>query len=180
MGVAGPGERTAMGSKSMRPVLHSFAYGLDFLRDLLADVAEADRAAQPGGIRNHPAWTIGHLAHSCQELGVVVGLPPWLPEGWAGRFGTGSVPVADAAAYESKRDALAILGDAQARITRAVAALDDTRLDVPFPNEAYRDLFPTVRHALTQVMVGHTANHVGQLIAWRRAMGLPPMGRSFE
>jgi hypothetical protein len=30
------------------------------------------------------------------------------------------------------------------------------------------------------VLVGHTASHVGQLIVWRRAMGLPPIGRSFE
>jgi hypothetical protein len=31
-----------------------------------------------------------------------------------------------------------------------------------------------------QVLVGHTANHTGQLSVWRRAMGLPPMGRPFE
>ena len=169
-----------MGVKTIDPVLHSFAYGLDYLREQVADVAAIDMVARPNGIMNHPAWVVGHLAFACQLLGGVVGLPEWLPDDWAGRFGTGSAPAADAGLYETKAEALAILRDAQSRITRAVEGLDDSRMDEPFPDESYRDVFPTVRHALTQVMVGHTANHVGQLSAWRRAMGLPPMGRPFE
>ena len=165
---------------SMDPVLHSFAYALDYLREQLADVAPADMVAQPNGIVNHPAWVVGHLTHSCELLGGVIGLPAWLPGDWAGRFGTGSVPVADVGRYEPKGAALALLRDAQSRITHAVGRLDDARLDAPFPDEAYREIFPTVRHALTQVLVGHTANHVGQLTVWRRAMGLPRLARSFE
>lgn len=164
----------------MKSVLHSFAYALDYLREQLVDVAPADMVAQPGGIVNHPAWVVGHLTHSCELLGGVIGLPAWLPSDWAGRFGTGSVPVADASKYEPKDAALAMLRDAQARITHAVERLDDGRLDTPFPDEAHREMFPTVRHALTQVLVGHTANHVGQLTVWRRAMGQPRLGRSFE
>lgn len=165
---------------TMNPVLHSFAYCLDYLCEQVADVAAADMVAQPNGIMNHPAWVIGHLTHSCQLLGGAIGLPEWLPNDWAGRFGTGSVPVADAGLYETKDTALATLGDAQSRITRAVERLDDSQLDEPFPDASYRDVFPTIRHALTQVLVGHTANHIGQLSVWRRAMSLPPMGRPFE
>ena len=165
---------------TMQPVLHSFAYALDYLREQVADVSPADMVAQPHGIVNHPAWVIGHLTYSCQLLGGVIGLAEWLPDGWAARFGTGSVPAADARLYEPKDAALAILGDAVSRVTQAVARLDAARLDKPFPDAAYRDVFPTVRHALTQVLVGHTANHVGQVTVWRRAMGLPRMGRSFE
>lgn len=165
---------------TMKPVLHSFAYCLDFLCEQVADVAAADMVAQPNGIMNHPAWVVGHLTYSCQLLGGTIGLPEWLPHDWDKRFGTGSVPVADASLYETKKRALAVLREAQARITRAVDELDDADLDEPFPDESYREVFPTIRHALTQVLVGHTANHIGQLSVWRRAMGLPPMGRSFE
>jgi uncharacterized damage-inducible protein DinB len=136
--------------------------------------------AQPVGIKNHPAWIVGHLIYSCQLLGGVVGLAPWLPEDWPRRFGTGSLPVSDPALYESKERALAILRDAQDRLSRAVGELPDSRLDEPFPDPSYRPVFPTIRHALTQVMVGHTAMHIGQVTVWRRAMGLPPMKRSFE
>ncbi len=165
---------------TIEPVLHSFAYGLDFLREQVADVAADDMVAQPNGIMNHPAWVIGHLTFACQLLGGAIGLSPWLPDDWAQRFGTGSVPVKDAGRYETKADALAILADAQARLGAGIEQLNDTQLDAPFPVESYRVVFPTIRHALTQVLVGHTANHVGQLSVWRRAMGLPPMARGFE
>jgi hypothetical protein len=164
----------------MKPVLHSFAYCFDFLREQVADVAAPDMVAQPNGVVNHPAWVIGHLTFTCQLLGGVIGLPEWLPNDWAQRFGTGSTPIAHVSLHETKSDALAMLCDAQSRITQVVERLDDSRLDEPFPDESYRDVFPTIRHALTQVLVGHTANHVGQLSVWRRAMGLPPMGRAFE
>lgn len=166
--------------KTIKPVLHSFNYCLDFLREQVAEVAAADIVAQPNGIVNHPAWVMGHLAYVSQLLGDVIGLPQWLPDEWAERFGTGSVPVADAGLYETKDDALVILEDARSRITHAVEQLNDSRLDEPFPDESYRDVFPTISHFLTQVLVGHTANHVGQLSVWRRAMGMRPMGRPFE
>lgn len=165
---------------TMKPVLHSFAYCLDFMREQVADVTADDMVAQPNGIMNHPAWVIGHLTFACQLLGGSIGLSPWLPNDWVKRFAPGSLPVADASLYETKTDALAMLGDAQVRITEAVERLDDSHLDEPFPVESYRVVFPTIRHALTQVLVGHTANHIGQVSVWRRAMGLPPMGRSFE
>jgi hypothetical protein len=161
---------------TMKPVLHSFAYCLDFLREQVADVGAAEMVAQPKGIMNHPAWVIGHLTFACQLLCGAIGLSEWLPNDWAKRFGTGSLPVADASLYETKDSALAMLRDAQVRITQAVEQMDDSQLNELFPVESYRDVFPTIRHALTQVLVGHTANHIGQLSVWRREMGLPPMG----
>jgi hypothetical protein len=164
----------------MKSILHSFAYALDYLREQVADVGPGDALTQPGQIVNHPAWVIGHLTFTCQMLGGAIGLPAWLPGDWASRFGTGSVPVTDPAGCEPMHRALDLLRDAELRLTRAVESLPDVRLDEPFPDASMRDVFPTIRHALTQVLVGHTAFHVGQVSVWRRAMGLPPMRRSFE
>ena len=143
---------------TMTPILHSFTYGFDFLSEQVADVATADMVAQPAGVVNHPAWTIGHLIQICQDLCGVIGEPPWLPEGWTERFGTGSVPVADASVYETKDDLLAMLRDAQSRVTRAVERLPEPRLDEPFPDETFRDVFPSIRHFLTQVLAATGAS----------------------
>lgn len=169
-----------MKTHTLEPVLHSFAYCLDFLREQLTDVNAADMVAQPNDIMNHPSWVVGHLSFACQLLGGVIGVREWLPPDWAARFGPGSLPVTDVSRYEARDDALAILREAQFRITREIEQLDASKLDQPFPDESYREVFPTVRHALTQVLVGHTGYHVGQVAVWRKAMGLPRVGRSFE
>src|SRR5687768_13255400 len=117
---------------TMKAVLHSFAYALDYLREQVADVTNEQMVAQPSGIVNHPAWTIGHLVHSCEEIGGVIGVARWLPADWAKRFGTGSVPVGDVEAYEAKEQLLERLRDGRGRVTRAVEGLDEARLDAPF------------------------------------------------
>src|SRR5262249_6433073 len=114
------------------------------------------------------------------SIGRAIGLSHWLPRDWTTRFGTGSVPTTDAGVYGTKQDLLEVLRDAQSRLTEAVEQLDDAQLDQPFPVESYRPVFPTIRHALTQVLIGHTANHIGQLSAWRHAMNLQSMRRGFE
>src|SRR5687768_7106850 len=90
------------------PVLHSFAYALDYLREQVAEVAPSDMVAQPNGIMNHPAWVIGHLTFTCQMLGGAIGLREWLASDFANRYGTGSVPVADVHVYYPKVRALAM------------------------------------------------------------------------
>jgi hypothetical protein len=163
----------------MDAILRSFAYCLDYLREQVADVLVADMVAQPNGIVNHPAWVIGHLTASCQAVGREIGMQPWLPKTWGNRFGMGSIPLSDVSAYESKTELLEILRDAQTRITDAIENLEPTQLEQPLPEEKYRPVLPTVRHALAQMLVAHTANHIGQVTIWRRMMGLPPLDRPF-
>jgi hypothetical protein len=164
----------------MKSVLHSFNYSIDFLKDQVADVSDLQLVTIPEGATNHPAWTIGHLAVVLEMIGSVVGIPMSLPESWAKRFGRGSGAESELDLYEAKHDALKVLDENRALVIEAVSKLTDDQLNAPFPDPSYRDVFPTVRHALTQVLIGHTAFHVGQVSVWRRAMGLPGIGRSYE
>lgn len=163
----------------MKAIIDSFDYCLDFLREQVSDISEPDFVAQPNGILNHPAWVIGHLTGSCQALGREIGVEPWLPENWAARFGTGSRPVLDLSVYESGHESLQILRDAQSRITDSVLRLPPVRLDLPLNHQRYGPAIPTVRHAIVQMLVAHSAYHVGQLTLWRNQMGMKSLGRSF-
>lgn len=164
----------------MESILHSFSYSIGYLREQIEDIAEEDITSQPEGVRNHPIWTIGHVTFACEMLGTVIGVEEWLPRCWGGKFGFGSRPSRDPALNVSKNEALAMLDEAERRLTAAVRSIDPSVLESAFPDEDYLKVFPTIRHALTQVLVGHTAYHVGQVGVWRSAMGLPPMRRSYE
>ena len=155
-------------------ILNSLSLHLQTLHDLIGDLDDAHMVQQPPGVANHPAWTVGHIVHSFQAIGEDLRLEPWLPADWAGRFKTGTLPAAEAGAYPTKKELLDRLADGERRVRARVSALDDAELNDPFPTEQYRDMFPTLGHALVHVLIGHTAAHVGQLAVWRRAMGLPP------
>ena len=97
-------------------VLNSYGLHLEFLRTLVSDLSAEQMVAQPEGVPNHPTWTIGHLAFSCQAIGGELGLDAWLPAEWEERFGTGSTPVSDGAAYPEKEELLRTLDDGRQRL----------------------------------------------------------------
>lgn len=163
----------------MDAAIQSFTYSIDFIREQVADLDADQMVLQPDDILNHPAWVLGHLSASCQALGREIGLEPWLPENWGVRFGMGSIPSSSASDYESKGELLEVLRRARLRITRAVQGLSSEQLDQALPIEKYGPTLPTVRHAIVQMLVAHSAYHVGQLQQWRREAGLPRLGRAY-
>ena len=130
-------------------VIYLYGFNLQYAQMLVKDVADDQMAQQPGGVVNHPAWSLGHLVVSANHLGQLLGLDGDLPTGWDKTFATGGVPTADRSDYPSKDDLLNAL------------TAQHTRKDVP-----------TVGDMVIVMMTGHEMDHLGQIAAWRRAMGL--------
>ena len=153
-------------------ILNSYGMCLMLLRRAVEDVDEAQMVAQPHGVVNHPAWTLGHLIFSAQAIGGEMGVAPWLGDGWGKPFGTGSTPQSDPSLYPSKEELLAALADAQRRLAERLKEIGEEGLSEPMPDVRYREVFPTLGHAVLHILTVHASLHVGQLQAWRRAMGL--------
>ena len=158
-------------------VLPTFRANLWYTQKLAADVPDEQMCAQPvaGRVMNHPAFLLGHLAWAAGDVAAdKLGLPPACPAGWKELFGMGAVPQADRSRYPSKAELLKALEDAHARLADAVTKAAPETLAQPAPERA-RERFPTVGALLIGLMTSHEASHNGQLSAWRRAMGLPPV-----
>ena len=153
-------------------ILNSYELHLTFLRRLVADLDDNQMVCQPANVPNHPAWIIGHLTFSLQQIAGECGVSPWLPEDWEGKFGTGSTPVAAPSVYPDKESLLGILEDSKERLWSAIRFLGKAGLAKPLPDVRYQDQFPTVAHAVVHILSGHTAQHLGQLTVWRRTMNL--------
>jgi uncharacterized damage-inducible protein DinB len=154
-----------------------FDRSLAYIRGLVADLSDEEMVQQPPGAPNHAAWTLGHLIHSCQAIAAELGIAPWLPDDWEGRFGYGSAPSAAAESGGCCKAALLVcLADASDRVRAVLLATDERMLKDPLPDQKAREILPTLGDALLQVVVAHTAFHAGQLAAWRRAIGRPPVG----
>jgi len=156
-------------------LVFSFEHTIAYIENQVSDLSDQDMALQPAGVPNHPAWTLGHIIHSCQAMAGELGVEPWLPGDWESRFGYGSVPAPGVLEPLDKATLLAALAEASRRLRTALSRLDERTLADPLPDEKSHEVFPTKGHALLQVVAVHTAFHAGQLAAWRRAIGRAPV-----
>jgi uncharacterized damage-inducible protein DinB len=156
--------------------LAQYAWQLQMCQTALAQIDDADLARQPVADGNHPAWILGHLAVTSESLLKLMGQIVATTAEDQAKFARGSKPVAERAAYPSKEELLARLTAAHAAVaaTLSEAAAEVFSRPNPLPIPQLKSL-PTVGNLCMHVLTTHEAFHLGQLSAWRRAMGFAPM-----
>lgn len=130
--------------------------------------------AQPttGAVINHPAWIVGHLTlYRRVILDLLRGTP--FNDPLDAPFGRGSKVSLDPAAHPPPREMRAEIDRLGAEVLAALDTAPRERFEAPNPLARWRELHPRVGEQLVTLMVKHESFHLGQLSAWRRAMGLP-------
>ena len=153
--------------------LRTFRFLLGYGELLLSDVTESEMTAQPVDGMNHPAWVLGHLAIAFDRHAEYAGVEREL-RNWDSLFGMGSTPSADADAYPSKDELLKAWKAAGERFAAAVESANEAALQTPTEGPLVGP-FPTTADFLSFSLTSHTSIHLGQLSAWRKAMGRPAM-----
>lgn len=92
------------------------------------------------------------------------------------RLQAGGIPVGNPSLFPSKAELLDTLESLHGRVAAAVAAADAATFAAPNPSESMRKYFPTLGDMAVFMMTSHETDHLGQLAAWRRAMGLAAPG----
>jgi hypothetical protein len=153
-------------------LMPAYNFLLTYANRLVEDVPDERMCEQPvaGRTMNHPAWLLGHLAWAKDRAVTMLGQPSALPAEWKDRFAMGSTPQDDRGGYPSKAELLAALESAHTRLAAAAEAASVEKLSEPAP-ERMRSRFPTLGNFFAGLMSSHYSNHLGQLSAWRRAMG---------
>jgi hypothetical protein len=153
-----------------------FEQNIGYARKLVADLGEDQMTTQPVStcVLNHAAFLIGHLAWVCDFGATLLGESVAIDPKWRDIFSLAAKPVADRSAYPSKAVLVKAFEDAHTRlVTVALAAMPEL-LQQP-PPERFRNRFPMLAHVVLHMLTNHEAVHLGQLSAWRRACGLPPV-----
>ena len=153
-------------------LLFTYKFNLGHLESQVKDLTDEQMVQQPHGVVNHPAWTLCHLASASNHTGVALGLESTFPAEWEEAAKTGGEPSPDASKYPSKDALLAELKKQHERVAAAVAAADPAVFAKEFPDEGTRKHFPTIGDFVEYLLAAHEAGHIGQLAAWRRALGL--------
>lgn len=156
-------------------VMHSFHFSVGFLKNLLEGIDDGKMTQQPRPGMNHPAWITGHLVSSMEFAAQLAGATYQAPDGWSDLFGMKSTPSDDASKYPDKAALLVELDKSVAAVTPSLKSIGPDALAAQMPDEGFRKMMPTVGDGLTFLINGHITMHTGQLSAWRRANGMPPL-----
>jgi hypothetical protein len=140
---------------------------------LVGDLSDEQMIAQPvpGRVMNHPAWTLAHLALYNDVIAKMLGRiqfedPKEHP------FGMKSSPQSDAKVYPPRAQAIEAYERSHATAERALVECDAGIFAQDVPLARWRPLHPTIADMTIMLMAKHETLHLGQLSAWRRAMGL--------
>jgi hypothetical protein len=145
---------------------------------LIQDVPNELMTHMPSsGLVNHPAFTIGHLVSASAMLVEDLGGEQELPVGWEALFvrkgpGDPRYPNPDREVYPQKEALIRELERQHNRVDKAMRTISDKQLNTAF-EWRFKKQFPSLMDMLHFMCVNHEAMHLGQLAAWRRAMGLP-------
>ena len=155
-------------------VISVYALGLNYAQKLVADIPDEQMCAQPvpGQVMNHPAFLLGHLIWAEDSALGLLGQKPVLGPEWRDMFSMGKTPGNDRSQYPSKEILVKTLEEVHNRLVAAYLEATPETLAQASP-ERLRVRFATIGTAALGLMTSHRSLHLGQLSAWRRAMGFP-------
>jgi uncharacterized damage-inducible protein DinB len=159
-------------------IIRQLDFNLAYAKKLVEDISEEQMTIKPSpGLDNHPAFTLGHLATAYANLLNNLTGKFIISEGFKELFarsgpGDPTLPNADAGIYPSKTRLLAEMEKQHKRLIEYLLQMDQRKLTEKF-EWRFSSYFPTYQDRILFLSVNHYAMHLGQLAAWRRAMGLP-------
>lgn len=150
----------------------------DYGQKLVADLSEIQMIAQPewlaGPPMNHPAWILSHLNVYLPVIAAVIENREFDdPKGH--EFGMHSAPQGTRGVYATRADLIGTFVEGHARVRDLLESATDAVFDNPVRLERWKPSFGSAAILLPYLMLNHENGHLGQLSAWRRAMGLSPV-----
>ncbi len=158
-------------------ILRSYAFNLSYARKLVEDVDEKLMAHSPGpGLENHPAFTLGHLCSAAAMTSRYLDGPYQFEPSWEPLFrrkgpGDPRLPESKLDVYPPKSKLMDKLEELHALVDELIHDMSENRFNDPV-QWRFDSMYPTTGDLLFFMCVTHEAMHLGQLAAWRRAMGM--------
>ena len=157
-------------------IIKQYDFNLAYAQALVEDVHEDKMTFVPSvGLENHAAFTLGHLVSASAMLVEDLGGKFEMPENWEKLFirkgpGDTTLPHPNKQLYPSKEALLFELEHQHEKVKRSLLSLNEAKLNEPF-TWRFNRYFPSLLDLVVFMCLQHEAMHLGQLAAWRRAMG---------
>jgi hypothetical protein len=153
------------------PAQITFEYGIALVKDIPADRL----AHMPHPTMNHAAFNIGHLAIYPNRILMLLGRNDLIVDNprYTELFAAGKPCVEQDGRYPDKGEIVHEYIAGYRKALEILPTVTDELLAKPNPIEGrMRERFPLVGIAVNFLLNNHHMSHLGQVSAWRRAIGL--------
>ncbi len=166
----------------MHPLVSGLMHGLEknhnYAIALVADLDENQMVAQPAmdlpKPLNHPAWILSHLKTYRPIVASLI-RGETFDDPLDHPYGMKSSPAQDRNQYDTKASIITELEQGRGEIEEALHSANDSAWAAEVSLPRWRARWNCVAMGVPFLMLNHENMHLGQLSAWRRAMGLPPV-----
>ncbi len=160
-------------------LMHCLRLTIDYGDELTTDIPDAIFAHIPHPGMNHPAFCIGHLSLYPNELLRMVGKENRIVDktGFLAVFRAGTQCVEQDGRYPPKHEIVHYYLERHQVLCDAIRDVGDDLLPLMqrSPQLPFKRWFPTVGATLIYYLNNHHMQHLGQISAWRRVVGLDPL-----
>ncbi|MBI2969029.1 MAG: DinB family protein [Bacteroidetes bacterium] len=162
---------------TIETIIKQYDFNFKYARALVQDLSDNQMTTTPAdGLENHPAFTLGHLIAGSAGLAEDLRAKFEMPDNWADLFlrkgpGDPRKPDLDKSKYPSKILLLKELENQHNKVKQLLTRVNQTDLNKNF-KWRFSNYMPTLLDLIIFMCINHEAMHLGQLAAWRRAMGL--------
>ncbi len=157
-------------------IINQYDFNLEFARQLVLDLTEEQMTYIPSeGLVNHPAFTLGHLISGSAMLVEDLGGDFDMSNEWKKLFlrkGPGDPRLPKTGVeYPAKKDLITELSRQHDLVKGRLNKQTEEGLSKRI-KWRFNSYMPTLLDIIFFMCINHEAMHLGQLSAWRRAMGM--------
>lgn len=164
----------------MHPLVAGLLFGLEknhaWALSLVADLDDGQMVLEPPGSRprpmNHAAWVLCHLKTYRPIVAQLIRGASF-PDPLDHPFGMKSFPQPDRSLYPPKDAILGELETGRGLVESALRDSTDATWAAPVTLVRWQSRWTSVGMGVPFLLLNHENMHLGQLSAWRRALGLP-------
>lgn len=158
----------------MKPIVSNCLANVTYAKQLLADIEDCRMAERPMEL-NPPAWLLLHLATAADYAARLLGGSGVCPAKWSALADTKKPVSVNRADYPVKDELVSTYEKAYHNAADLLAKATPEQLAAPQELGFFEKELPTVADMAGFLLVAHQAIHLGQLSAWRRAIGGSPL-----
>ena len=147
-------------------------FALDYLKNLCADLDDADLTTLSESTGKTPQWILGHL-RIASEFGIqMLGAEPACGPDWFAAYGPGSQPNSEDSPAFSVASVLDDIGSGYARLLELTKAASSETLGEKHGFEPLEPAIMSKSDLMSHLLTTHFTYHLAQLSACRRGKGL--------